>query len=479
MVKNYSLNRNNRDRLHFKELYIDLNEKSRRYIEKGEMTEGTEYLIPRENGTSLIMGCHSKYATLSLVDKDGNRNTILDKDSSLRAEYGAIDIFSLDRTAGIGYKYPESFRKLICEDLKKGMIVTFDTTHKSATSYVCVDTKEGEIKLKKIHTDGIDRVSAKTFNETEIKTYRVSNDEVLQNLYNEVKQITGSVIPHMGDIDTSAQQLINSLYQKVQDKRTVVLEYGKETFTLKRKMFSKELSWYDKTGNQLKEDDVKAYIAWINNPPIQLDFSYTNKNEKQDIDLFTEECNVRLNYEKCLINNDYMAAIHMLTEASETYSQDFEITMHSIGKDFRDISFIFMPDKNGKCQIMKAEYDNLGRQNGEISKLSKITEAEFANFCKDRYDNCKVRLYDHAALTWEERRSKALPAGQKVIDQMIDKEVVQLTEALKRKDAFINEIREDIRNLAKTFADRNEIEKDDLEWSDLTDGCENAENKEL
>ncbi len=452
LVRMYDLGINGRDRWNFTGLYIELDHESKRMIANGTMPEGTRYEIPFETGTPLALTCYSDSTQLDAVDGD-KKLTLISRDASVQKEYRMLEAYTAGHKdydggafyPGIGERFPESFYNMFVNDIEPGRILTFDTGN-TCKSYVCTRKTLSTRKLKPLYSGDISKATIERFGKEKEREYTISDND-MQRLYREVKTASGSTHMHSINFDDKAQEEINKLYHTLEKgSRTAVLEIGNERIHVQKKIFGKDIRWFDKNGNRITEDDAKAYIAWVYSSPLQLNIKYKAKDTADEIDKFIKECAIREAYEESIAESRYFEAIKSLTDAAVRNQKDFKISFDSFVGSGRSTSFV-LKVADDRCHISRVIRD----ADRETLSIEPVDISVFVSFCEERYKNFRMHEYDWQATSMYERYPNLNNTRERIIKEAAEKEADKATASFKEVDAKLDAIDPELDALVESY----------------------------
>jgi len=407
LVKMYELCINGRDRWDLKGLYIELGHEGKRLIAAGEMPEGAKYKIPFENDWGLILGFYADSTTLDAVSDTGEVMSLMTREASVRKEYRLLETYTFGAKEfeggvfryGIGEKYPESFERMFTDELKPGHIIIFDTP-RGCVSFLCTETHDYGRTLKRLYSGDIRKATIAKFAEADEKVYYFADDG-LQRLYREVKWATGSTHVHVVSLyDREQEEIINKLHHTLNGSRSAVLEIGNERISIQKKgVVKKEFRWSDRNGNRISKEQAKMYTAWVLSTPMQLNIKYKAKTGEEELELFIKECGIRSGYENLIARGNYLEAADYLAKQAVKHGKEFAISLDSFDSSGISVSFLFKPEKDGRCHMFRSGKD----YRDKAKNTRKTNPDELAAFLTERYTDFHMYEYDRRSKFMYER----------------------------------------------------------------------------
>lgn len=454
-----------------KDLYIKLERAAEKAINKREMPEGKEFIIPLGITSTLKMKFFAPFSEVYLLNKTNNEwEQILKKENTADFEYNNVLDFYDDilRTNGhtIGEAFPENLRDKLIE-VKVGDLLNFEY----GNTYLCTKNGTNGIHLKKIK-DKDDNLSLKSFKDSE--EFKLDlKDDTLQKFYVDNRSRSGRLNLGQISVENTAQEYINSIYSNLKPHATKTIDFGPIRLHVKKSSFSNELKWYNNHGDRVDEKKVKMMIGYFNSKGVEREY---NRKENTPFTIADDIENER-QIEDCINNREFSKAYNLLKRYVENNKKSLTVTNKGYelnGDNFTATGYSFIY-KDNEVKLYKLSY-----QNNDITKINKIEKEasrdDFINFYTSLYNRHRFELFKSNEEYINDKYKGMSPKLKRpILNDLSNKEIavsdsgerkISLTE---HKDIKISYTDEEIDNLIESF-DYDEKEYDDINNYDFDPG---------
>lgn len=450
MAKDHNVHRD------IRALYHELEDAGASYIRQRNMRETEKYDIQIEDGSflrlSYIRDDGQIRATLSAHSLDGMVMPLITASDIKNGDFSKLDDYASNMKAGIGHKFPDKLKEMLMDEFTPGRLISFDLTdHRHQKTYVCTGRDEKFISMKEINLGNFKDISAKDFLNAKARKLYIGSSKDVQEFYNDIKTYAGNVMPRCESINCFAQEQINALTCRVKPGHSAVLRFGKEHLHVHKGLEDKSLAWYDKDGSSITEEAAKVFIAWCHSAPVVIDISNENKL-LGDKELYGKY----IQYERFIMNRNYIAASYVLEELCQQEDKDFSInllTYENSGEEQKAVSFCFKAVQ-GECDIYKIEYKN-GDFNSVPEKITKANINDFAEFCARKLEQEIQSISGRYTQEYESRMENSLlpkDLKNRIISNAVDASVQG---TLSKEDVVgamnISDIRPDINTVIESY----------------------------